>query len=98
MLYNECNKVICIYECCRDCLLIIKIDICNKVDVAQFKCLAIDSISLYECWLDWHVYMNEDSDVMIVRMVRVYFSRVFLNYFPINKSGSTHIGYMDTCV
>ena len=57
----KCNKVICIYgiyECCRDCLLIIKIDICNKVDEARFKCLTI-----YECWRD---YMNEDSGVMIV--------------------------------
>ena len=66
--YAKCNKVICIYgiyECCRDCLLIIKIDICNKVDVARFKCLTI-----YECWRD---YMNEDSGVMIVRMLGVYF-------------------------
>ena len=66
--YAKCNKVICIFQCCRDCLLIIKIDICNKVDVARFKCLTI-----YECWRDWRDYMNEDSSVMIVRMVRVYF-------------------------
>ena len=38
--------------------------------------------------------MNEDSGVMIVR---VYGACVFLNYFPINKSGSTHIGPMVTC-
>ena len=62
--YAKCNKVICIngiYECCRDCLLIIKIDICNKVDVARYKCPTI-----YECWRDWRDYMNEDSGVMIV--------------------------------
>ena len=42
-------------------------------------------------WRDWRDYMNEDSGVMIVR---VYGACVFLNYFPINKSGSTHIGPM----
>ena len=46
------------------------------------------SVLRYQCWRD---YMNEDYGVMIVR---VYGACVFLNYFPINKSGSTHIGPM----
>ena len=37
---------------------------------------------------DWRDYMNEDSGVMIYS---AYGACVFLNYFPINKSGSTHI-------
>ena len=50
------------------------------------------SVLRYQCWRDdWRDYMNEDSGVMIVR---VYGACVFLNYFPINKSGSTHIGPM----
>ena len=34
------------------------------------------SVLRYQCWRDWRDwrdYMNEDSGVMIVRMVRVYF-------------------------
>ena len=49
------------------------------------------SVLRYQCWRDWRDYMNEDSGVMIVR---VYGACVFLNYFPINKSGYTHIGPM----
>ena len=46
------------------CLL--KIEICNKVDMSRFKCLTI-----HECWRDWRDYMNEDSGVMIVRIVHI---------------------------
>ena len=31
------------------------------------------SVLRYQCWRDWRDYMNEDSGVMIMRMVRVYF-------------------------
>ena len=36
MPYNMINVIkLYIYQCYRDCLLVIKIDICNKVDVAH---------------------------------------------------------------
>ena len=56
------------------------------------------SVLRYQCWRDWRDYMNEDSGVMIVR---VYGACVFLNYFPINKSGSTTLDqwlYGHVCV